>query len=40
MRGENRGMAAVFAKVVNMDKLLGKDFDRGRARRKAVAEEP
>ena len=39
MTGENRGLAAAFAKVVNMDKLLGKDFDRGLARLKAVAEE-
>ena len=39
MTGDNRGAAAVFAKVVNMDKLLGKDFDRGLARLKAVAEE-
>jgi Polyketide cyclase / dehydrase and lipid transport len=39
MDGENKGMAAVFAKVVNMDKLLGKDFDRGLSRLKAVAEE-
>ena len=39
MTGENRGLAAAFAKVVNMDKLLGKDFDRGLARLKAVAEQ-
>ncbi|WP_432478868.1 SRPBCC family protein [Nocardioides sp. GXQ0305] len=39
MSGENTGMAAVFAKVFNMDKMLGKDFDKGLARLKAVAEE-
>ena len=39
MSGQNTGMAAVFAKVVNMDKMLGKDFDRGLARLKAVAEK-
>ena len=32
------GMAALFAKLFNMDKLLGKDFERGLARLKAVAE--
>jgi hypothetical protein len=39
MTGEHRGMAALFTKVVNMDKLLGKDFDRGLARFRAVAEQ-
>jgi len=39
MNGDNTGMAAVFAKVFNMDKMLGKDFDKGLARLKAVAEE-
>ncbi len=39
MSGENTGMAAVFAKVFNMDKMLGNDFDKGLARLKAVAEE-
>ncbi|MCW2792688.1 MAG: transcriptional regulator [Nocardioides sp.] len=38
MTGEHRGVAALFAKVVDMDKLLGKDFDRGLARLKAAAE--
>lgn len=40
MWGENTGMAAVFTKVFNMDKFLGKDFDKGLARLKAVAETP
>jgi len=38
MTGDNTGVAAVFAKVFNMDKLLGKDFDKGLARLKTAAE--
>ena len=38
MSGEQRGMAAVFAKLVPMDKLIGKDFEKGLARLKAAAE--
>jgi hypothetical protein len=38
MTGEQKGVAAVFGKVINMDKLLGKDFDKGLARLKATAE--
>lgn len=38
MTGDNRGVAALFARVVSMEKLLGKDFDRGLSRMKAVAE--
>ena len=38
MSGENRGLAAVFAKVFSMDKLLGKDFEKGLARLKTAAE--
>lgn len=38
MTGDNRGLGAVFAKVVTMDKLLGRDFDRGLSRLKAAAE--
>lgn len=40
MSGENTGIAAVFAKVINMDRMLGNDFDKGLARLKAVAEQP
>ena len=40
MWGENTGMAAMFTKVFNMDKLVGKDFEKGLARLKAVAETP
>lgn len=39
MRGENTGLAAVVAKVINMDRLLGKDFEKGLTRLKAVAEQ-
>lgn len=39
MTGDNRGVAAVFAKVVTMDKLLGNDFEKGLSRLKAVAEQ-
>ena len=38
MRGEQKGAAAIFGKVFNMDKLLGKDFEKGLARLKATAE--
>ena len=38
MRGEQTGMAAVFSKLVPMDRLIGKDFEKGLARLKAVAE--
>lgn len=38
MHGENRGVAALFARFMNMDALLGKDFEKGLAQLKAVAE--
>jgi hypothetical protein len=38
MTGENKGMAAVFSKVFSMDKLVGRDFEKGLARLKATAE--
>ena len=38
MTGANSGFAAIFAKVVSMDRLLGKDFDKGLAQLKAAAE--
>jgi hypothetical protein len=31
MKGESRGIAAVFAKFMDMDKLVGKDFEKGLA---------
>ncbi len=39
MTGESSGVAAVFAKVVNMDRLLGRDFEKGLSRLKGVAEQ-
>lgn len=38
MNGTNRGVSAIFAKFVPMDRLVGKDFERGLARMKATAE--
>ena len=38
MTGTNKGFAAVFARVVNMDRLLGRDFEKGLARMKSAAE--
>lgn len=38
MSGEQRGLMAVIGKVVSMDRLVGKDFEKGLARLAAVAE--
>ena len=38
MRGTTTGLAALFGKVVSMDRMVGKDFERGLARMKAAAE--
>ena len=38
MTGEQTGAAALFGKVVSMDKLVGKDIEKGLARLKGVAE--
>ena len=38
MRGTNKGFAALFSKVVPMDRLVGKDFEKGLARMKSTAE--
>lgn len=38
MSGEQKGMSALFGKVVSMDRLVGKDFEKGLARLKATAE--
>jgi carbon monoxide dehydrogenase subunit G len=41
MAGEHGGlMMSLFSKVISMDKLIGKDFEKGLARLKAVAEAP
>src|SRR3712207_3478942 len=36
MTGTNRGAAAVFSKVFRMDRLIGRDFEKGLARMKAA----
>jgi hypothetical protein len=38
MSGTNRGFAALFSKLLSMDRMLGKDFEKGLARMKAAAE--
>jgi uncharacterized protein YndB with AHSA1/START domain len=38
MLGTTTGFAALFSKVVSMDRMVGKDFERGLARLKAAAE--
>lgn len=41
MTGQHEGLLMVlFSKVVSMDKLIGKDFEKGLARLKAAAEAP
>jgi hypothetical protein len=38
MTGEQTGLMAVFGRFMNMDKLIGPDFEKGLARLKAAAE--
>jgi hypothetical protein len=38
MRGTTKGFAALFSKVVSMDRLVGKDFEKGLTRMKTAAE--
>ena len=38
MTGTNKGFAALFSKVVPMDRMVGKDFEKGLARMKSAAE--
>jgi hypothetical protein len=38
MRGEQSGIWGVLGRVVSMDRLIGKDFERGLTRLKAAAE--
>ena len=40
MSGRTSGVAAVFGKIVPMDRLVGKDFEKGLARLKVAAEAP
>lgn len=38
MTGTQKGVAAVFSKVMSMDTLIGKDFEKGLARLRQAAE--
>ena len=38
MSGTNKGFAALFSKVVPMDRMVGKDFEKGLGRMKTAAE--
>lgn len=38
MRGEQKGLMAVLGKFVSMDRLVGKDYEKGLAQLKAAAE--
>lgn len=38
MSGEQKGLAMLFGKLFGMDRLVGKDFDKGLTRLKALAE--
>jgi hypothetical protein len=38
MRGEQKGIWGVVGKVVSMDRLVGKDFEKGLTRLKAILE--
>ncbi|WAC65518.1 SRPBCC family protein [Agrococcus sp. SL85] len=40
MRGENRGVAAIFWRIFPMERELGKQFEQGLAQLKAAAETP
>ena len=41
MSGQHEGlMMSLFSKVVSMDRMIGKDFEKGLARLKAAAEAP
>jgi hypothetical protein len=39
MTGRTTGFASLFSRVVSMDRLVGKDFEKGLARMKTTAEE-
>jgi hypothetical protein len=38
MTGEQKGLATLFGKIVSMDRMVGKDFEKGLARLKMAAE--
>lgn len=37
MRGEHKGIMVLLSKVMSMDKMVGKDFEKGLARLQGVA---
>ena len=39
MHGEHVGFMGLMSRVMPLDKMLGKDFEKGLARLKAVAEQ-
>ena len=39
MTGEHKGLMGVFGRMMSMDRLIGKDFEKGLTRLKAVVEE-
>ena len=39
MTGEHKGPMGVFGRMMSMDRLIGKDFEKGLTRLKAVVEE-
>ncbi len=39
LTGEQKGVMSLFGKVFSMDKMIGRDFEKGLARLKAVAED-
>ena len=40
MTGEHKGLAGLVMRVMNVDKMVGPDFEKGLARLKAAAEKP
>jgi hypothetical protein len=39
MNGQNTGLMSVFGRFMNMDKMIGTDFEKGLGRLKSVAED-
>jgi hypothetical protein len=39
MKGENKGLASLFARFVDMDRMVGRDFEKGLARLAKAATE-
>lgn len=40
MTGEHTGISGLFMRFMNLDKMVGPDFEKGLARLKAAAEDP